>query len=108
MNPFLALLTCLFAAPPTNQSTFNEWTVGAVYYSALIISEVFGNTNTSRIIDLFGNGGNQFTPQYAIYENDNLARVALFNYVTDPSGASDYVATIAVAGGAVPASVRVK
>ncbi|KAF8651053.1 hypothetical protein AX16_004916 [Volvariella volvacea WC 439] len=97
-----------FTSPPTNQSAFNQWTVGAVYYSALVISEVFGPTNTSRIIDLLGNDANPLTPQYAIYENDRLARVALFNYITDPSGANDYVATITVEGGQVPAEVRVK
>lgn len=82
--------------------------MGAVYYSALIISEVFGNTNNSRILDLLGNNANRFTPQYAIYDNDVLSRVALFNYVTDPSGQSDYVASIVVQGGTVPASVAVK
>jgi hypothetical protein len=50
-----------------------------------------------------------FAPrQYAVYENGALARVALFNYITDPSGASDYKATISVSGGSVPASVQVK
>lgn len=95
-------------APPTNQSAFNQWTAGAIYYSVMIIAEALGNTNTSQIIDLLGNNGNEFTPQYAIYENGALARVALFNYVTDPSGNSDYVATIHVEGGQVPAQARVK
>ncbi|KAJ7266877.1 glycoside hydrolase superfamily [Mycena haematopus] len=53
----------------------------AVYYSALISAEVFGKTNTSQIMDLHGNGNNIYTPQYAIYENGAIARVALFNYV---------------------------
>jgi hypothetical protein len=34
----------------------------AVYYSALISSEVFGKTNTSQIIDLLGNDANIYTP----------------------------------------------
>ncbi|KAJ7064929.1 glycoside hydrolase family 79 protein [Mycena amicta] len=97
-----------FTAPPTNQSKFYEWTIGAVYYSALISSEVFGKTNTSRIIDLLGNDANIYTPQYAIYENNALARVALFNYITDSTGASDYTATLTVSGGTVPSSVQVK
>ncbi|KAF7316354.1 hypothetical protein MIND_00154200 [Mycena indigotica] len=46
--------------------------------------------------------------QYAIYENGALARVALFNYITDPTGASDYTATISISGGTVPSSVKVK
>ncbi|KAJ7037927.1 glycoside hydrolase family 79 protein [Mycena alexandri] len=97
-----------FTAPPTNVSRFFEWTIGAVYYSALISAEVFGSTNTSQIIDLHGNDGSIYTPQYAIYENGALARVALFNYMTDPSGKNDYTATLTVAGGTVPSSVQVK
>ncbi|KAF7360487.1 hypothetical protein MVEN_00779400 [Mycena venus] len=97
-----------FTAPPTNVSKYYEWTVGAVYYSALISAEVFGKTNTSQIIDLHGNDGNIYTPQYAIYENGAVARVALFNYITDPTGASNYTATISIAGGTVPSSVQVK
>ncbi|KAJ7691770.1 glycoside hydrolase family 79 protein [Mycena rosella] len=97
-----------FTAPPTNVSKYYEWTVGAVYYSALISAEVFGKTNTSQIVDLLGNDANIYTPQYAVYENGALARVALFNYITDPSGASDYTATITVSGGNAPASVQVK
>ncbi|KAK7044575.1 glycoside hydrolase superfamily [Favolaschia claudopus] len=97
-----------FTPPPTNQSKYYEWTVGAVYYSALISAEVFGKTNTSQIIDLHGNEDNIFTPQYAVYEDGAIARVALFNYVTDPSSASQYTTTITVAGGTVPSSVQVK
>ncbi|KAF8651054.1 hypothetical protein AX16_004917 [Volvariella volvacea WC 439] len=97
-----------FTAPPTNTTRYNQWTVGAVYYSALVISEVFGPSNTSQIVDLMGNDGNPLTPQYAIYEHDRLARVALFNYIDDPSGANDYVATITVENGQVPSEVRVK
>ncbi|KAF7302721.1 hypothetical protein HMN09_00907000 [Mycena chlorophos] len=97
-----------FTAPPTNQSMLFEWTIGAVYYSALVAAEVFGKTNTSRIIDLLGNDADIYTPQYAIYENGALARIALFNYVTDPTGATDYTATITVNGGTVPSSVTVK
>ncbi|KAJ7185481.1 glycoside hydrolase family 79 protein [Mycena filopes] len=97
-----------FTAPPTNVSKYYEWTIGAVYYSALISSEVFGSTNTSQIIDLHGNDGSVFTPQYAIYEHGALARVALFNYMTDPSGANDYTATLTTVGGTMPSSVQVK
>ncbi len=59
-------------------------------------------------MDLGGNGGSIYTPQYSIYENGNLAKVALFNYITDASGASDYTATITIDGGTVPAQVYVK
>ncbi|KAJ6514298.1 glycoside hydrolase family 79 protein [Mycena vitilis] len=97
-----------FTAAPTNVSRYYDWTVGAPYYAAVVTAEIFGKTNTSQILDLLGNDGNDMTPQYAIYENGALARVALFNYMTDPTGANDYKATISVTGGAVPASVQVK
>ncbi|KAJ7493696.1 hypothetical protein FB451DRAFT_1360450 [Mycena latifolia] len=97
-----------FTAPPTNESAFYDWTIGATYYAALIVAEVLGKTNTSQLLDLQGNDGNIFTPQYAVYENGNIAKVALFNFVTDPSGTSDYTATITLNGGTVPSSVRVK
>ena len=95
-------------APPTNQTNFNQWTVGAVYYSALILAEVFGKSNTSRIVDLWGNAGNVYTPSYAIYEEGFLSKVALFNYVDDDSGASDLIVAISIPGAGVPLSVKVK
>ncbi|KAF9458514.1 glycoside hydrolase family 79 protein [Collybia nuda] len=95
-----------FTAPPTNQTAFNQWTVGAVYYSVLIVAEAFGMSNTSQIVDTSNNG--IFTPSYAIYDGGILSKVALFNFNDDPSGASDIVATVTVAGGTVPASVKVK
>ncbi|CAL1698444.1 unnamed protein product [Somion occarium] len=101
-------------APPTGLSAFHEWTIGPLMYSILVVSEALGSTNNSRVIDLFTNDGNVFTPGYAIYENDQLARVLLINYMTDASGANDYTATISVGGGdtgtpnAVPAQVKVK
>ncbi len=53
-------------------------------------------------------GGNIYTPAYAIYENGVSMRVALFNYITDPSGASQYTVSISVKDGAVPGEVKVK
>ncbi|KAJ7123527.1 hypothetical protein C8R44DRAFT_783972 [Mycena epipterygia] len=104
-----------FTSPPTNQSTFHQWTVGPIYYSALAAAEVFGPTNTTQILDLAANGANEFTPAYGVYENGQPVRVALFNYVTDASGGSDVTAVISVAGtgsttggGATPSSVKVK
>lgn len=95
-------------APPTNQSAFDQWTVGAVYFSAMIMAEAFGKTNTSQIIDMMGNNGDIHTPQYAIFENGILAKVALFNFMTDPTHASDYTAVLHLNGGQVPAQVHVK
>lgn len=39
-----------------------------------------------------------FTPAYAVYENNAPTKVALFNYVTDDTGASDVNAVISVGG----------
>ncbi|TFK33314.1 glycoside hydrolase family 79 protein [Crucibulum laeve] len=97
-----------FTAPPTNQTSFNEWTIGAIYYSALVAAEVFGKTNTSRIIDIAANEDSIFTPAYAIYEEGTFSKMALFNYIDDPSGASDLTVSISVPNAGVPGSVRVK
>ena len=80
----------------------------------MVVAEALGTSNTSRVKDLFPNEGNELTPAYSIYENGNLARMVLINFMTDPSGAHDYVATINVGGqqfgeaNAVPAQVKVK
>ncbi|OCH87689.1 glycoside hydrolase family 79 protein [Obba rivulosa] len=97
-----------FTPPPTNQSTYHQWTIGPIFYSVMAVAEALGPTNTAQIIDLFASNNSDQTPGYAIYENGSLARVALFNYMTDPSGANDYVATISMADAAVPAQVQVK
>jgi hypothetical protein len=78
------------------------------------MAETLGPTNTAQVIDLLPNNGNEFTPAYAIYENGKMARMALFNYMTDPSSANDYTATISLGGAAMgeqnetPAQVQVK
>ncbi|KAF9484215.1 glycoside hydrolase family 79 protein [Pholiota conissans] len=98
-----------FTPPPTNQSTFREWTVGPIYYSALVMAEAIGPSNTTQVLDLMANGNNIFSPAYAIYESGALARVMLFNYVTDPSGASDLNVDLTLPnGGTLPSSVQVK
>ncbi|KAI0631504.1 hypothetical protein C8Q77DRAFT_1159286 [Trametes polyzona] len=103
-----------FTAAPTNESSFHQWTIGPIYYSALVVAEALGSTNTSRVKDLLPNNGNEFTPAYSIYENDQLARMVLINFLDDPTGAHDYVAMINVGGqqfgeaNAVPAQVKVK
>lgn len=97
-----------FTPPVTNQSTFNQWTIGPIYYSALFVAETLGSSNQSQVLDLGMNGGNEFTPGYAIYENGEPTRVALINFVSDPTGASDYTASISLAGGSTPAQVKVK
>ncbi|KAG8773967.1 hypothetical protein FRC12_002210 [Ceratobasidium sp. 428] len=87
-----------FTPPPTNLSKSFGWTTGAVYYSSLLVAEAFGQTGDSQIVDLTLNDNNPLTPGYAIYEGGNPARVVLFNYVDDPSGANDYTANIAIGG----------
>ncbi|KAI9454225.1 hypothetical protein BJY52DRAFT_765579 [Lactarius psammicola] len=100
-----------FTPPPTNQSTFHQWTVGPVYYSALVMAEAMGPHNTSQVVDLTSDIN---IPIYAIYENGAPTKVALFNFITDPTGASTYTATISIGGGstgqnnATPSQVQVK
>lgn len=89
-------------------SSFDQWTIGPVFYSAVILAEAFGSSGTSQIVDLQANGNNIYTPGYAIYEKGQLARLALFNYVTDPTGASTYTASVSFNGGSVPQQVSVK
>lgn len=98
-----------FTSPPSNQSLYNQWTVGGVYYAAIILAEALGTSNTSRVIDLNANGGNEYTPAYAIYENGALNKVAVFNYVDDQTGGSSLSITLAVQGGnGIGDSVKVK
>ncbi|KAJ7574780.1 glycoside hydrolase family 79 protein [Mycena floridula] len=97
-----------FTPSATNESSFHGWSIGPIYYSILVMAEAMGPTNASQIIDLKANNDNEFTPAYAIYENGAPARVALFNYIDDPSGASTYSATISINGGAPLSQVKVK
>lgn len=95
------------SAPPTNQIGFNQWTVGPIFYAALVIAEAFGKSNTSQIVDRWANEANPNTPVYAIYERGVLSKAALFNYIDDPSGNNALTVSLTVDGG-VPASVSVK
>ncbi|KAJ7181191.1 glycoside hydrolase family 79 protein [Mycena filopes] len=98
-----------FTAPPTNQSTFRQWSVGPLYYSALIMAEAMGPSNNTQVRhyddveDL-----SPSTPIYGIYENGTPVRVAIVNYLDDPTGAHDVHAVIAIAGATMPAAVKVK
>nr|GAT58634.1 predicted protein [Mycena chlorophos] len=95
-----------FTPPPTNQSMFRSWTVSPVYYSALVAAEVFGRSNRSQILDLQMNNGSIYTPGYAVYDNGTLSRLALFNFVSDPTGANDYTAAISVPAGVKQVQVK--
>ncbi|KIM41887.1 glycoside hydrolase family 79 protein [Hebeloma cylindrosporum] len=97
-----------FTPPSTNQSTFRKWTIGPIYYSALVMAEAIGPSNNTQVIDLAANNNNVFSPAYAIYESGNLMRVLLFNYVTDSSGASNLSIDLTLSGGQNPRQVQVK
>ncbi|KAJ7249910.1 glycoside hydrolase family 79 protein [Mycena rebaudengoi] len=97
-----------FTSPPTNQTTFHQWTIGPMYYAVLAMAEVLGPTNNSQVLDLPIPGSTEFTPMYGIYENGVPVRVAIFNYVDDPSGATDVHASISINGGTLPSAVKVK
>ena len=103
-----------FTAAPTNESAFRDWSVGPIFYSAVFVAEAMGQSNTTQLKDMFPNDGNDQTPAYAIFENGKFSKMAMINYMTDPSGANDYSATIYVGGSGwnepngVPASVKVK
>ncbi|KDR78253.1 hypothetical protein GALMADRAFT_119254 [Galerina marginata CBS 339.88] len=97
-----------FTPPPTNQSTFHQWTVGPIYYSALVMAEALGPTNTSQVMDLQANNNNNFSPAYGIWENGALARVVLINFVSDPSGASEINVALSLTDANMPDTVQVK
>lgn len=78
----------LFTPPPNNMSTFRQWTTSAPYYSALVMSEVM-QEDGSQVMDLLLGGNSTNTPGYAIYKNGQPTKLALFNYISDPSGAHD-------------------
>ena len=73
-----------------------------------------GKSNTTQIKDMGANGNNDQTPAWAVFENGKFSKMALVNFMTDPSGANDYTATIYVGGSGwnedngIPASVKVK
>ncbi|KAK0203721.1 hypothetical protein DFS33DRAFT_1431561 [Desarmillaria ectypa] len=92
--PFIA-----FYSSATNESAYYKWTFGPIYYSALIMAEILGASNTSQLLDIGANVGNIYTPGYAIYEQGTPVRLALFNFITDSSGSHDYYATFAIGAG---------
>ena len=87
---------------------------GPMYYATLAMTEIMGRNNQSQVLWLNVNEGNPSTPGYAIYENGTPMKVALFNFLNDPSGAHDLNVAIFIGGGGsgqpagTPPSVRVK
>lgn len=113
-NLRLGVVLMISTAPPTNLSSVNGWTVGPTFYSSLVIAEALGKTNTSRVLDLFSNSASTYTPGYAIYENDAIARLVLINFMSEQDGQGAYTTTVSVGGGdtgeanGTPAQVKVK
>ncbi|KAI0354194.1 hypothetical protein OH77DRAFT_1426226 [Trametes cingulata] len=103
-----------FTPPPTNLSVFDQWTVGPVMYSTLFMAEALGTTNSTRVVDLFANNGNEFTPAYAIYEEHALARIALVNFMNEQDGVGAYNVSLSIGGvqfgepNDTPAQIKVK
>jgi len=63
-------------------------------------------------MDMTGPAGlSDFTPAYAIYENGELSKAALFNYVDDVQGTqgnANLTVTLSLPNGGVPQTVKVK
>ncbi|KAJ3810183.1 glycoside hydrolase family 79 protein [Lentinula aff. lateritia] len=101
-------------APPTNQSSYREWTVGPVFYSSLVIAEALGPSNQSQVLEVGAENQSTYTPNYVIYENGQPVRMVLINFLSDSSGNSNYTANIAIGGGqtgqsnTTPSQVTVK
>ena len=85
-----------------------QWTTGSVYYPTLFVAEAFGRSGNARIVDLAADGSNIYHPAYAIYEGDTPARLVLFNYVSDASGASNLQVNVNLAGAQIADSVSVR
>jgi hypothetical protein len=107
-----------------------EWTTGSVYYSTLLVSELFGKSENSRIVDIthtssipvavttnYNEDGttydttqsdDMYHPSYLVYDGDTPSRVALFNFISDPSGASDTQVTLNFNNTAAPSTVSVR
>ncbi|EJF60214.1 hypothetical protein DICSQDRAFT_155951 [Dichomitus squalens LYAD-421 SS1] len=86
--------------------SYNSWTVGPVMYATLFVAEALGTSNTSRVVDLHANHGNE--TMHA------LARIAPVNFMNEQDGAGSYNVTISVGGDTVaeadatPPQVQVK
>lgn len=108
-----------FTPPPTNQSSYHQWTVGSVFYSSIFVAEALGSSGGAQLVDLTNTltspsdtttppATSIYTPAYAVYENGAPARLVVLNFVTDASGSSTIQFTFGLGGGSVPGSVQVK
>lgn len=119
-----------FTPPPSNMSRVYEWTTGSVYYSTLLVAELFGRGENSRVVDIshtssipvntetmYNEDGStydvtssddQFHPTYLVYDGETPVRAALFNFISDNTGASDAQVTLNFNGTAAPGEVYVR
>lgn len=102
------MLTAAFTPPPTTYSSLYQWTTGSVYYSTLVVAEIFGKSRNSRIVDLAADNANIYHPAYAVYEGDTPTRIVLFNFISDESGASNLDVTINLADNPIAGPVHVR
>ncbi|KAJ7897687.1 hypothetical protein B0H14DRAFT_344531 [Mycena olivaceomarginata] len=72
------------------------------------MAEAIGPSNNTQVFNYGVADLTSFTPIYGIYENGTPVRVAVFNYLDDPSGANTVHAVISIAGATMPSSVKVK
>lgn len=111
-------------------SRIYEWTTGSVYYSTLLVAELFGRSEDSRIVDIthtssipvntetitnedgstydVTSSDDQFHPTYLVYDGETPVRAALFNFVSDNTGASDAQVTLNFNNTAAPDQVWVR
>ncbi|CAE6486676.1 unnamed protein product [Rhizoctonia solani] len=98
-----------FTVPPGNQTSFQQWSVGSTFYAMLAISEAMGQSGNAQVADLnlgAGSANAMYTPGYTIVESGTPVKVALFNFISDATGASNYNALVTVPAG--QGQVRVK
>jgi hypothetical protein len=56
-------------------------------------------SNGSQVLDITASANlSDQSPAYIIYENGQPVRIAVINYVTDPTGANDVQFTFAIGG----------
>lgn len=101
-----ALYNPFTPANASESGPLGTWTIGPIYYSVLVLSEVFGSYNNTIIADL-----GFPTPQqvgYVAYEDNAPQRVVLINYSNDTSSFGTWNAGLSFATGTGPSSITVR
>ncbi|KAF8468023.1 hypothetical protein JB92DRAFT_3292213 [Gautieria morchelliformis] len=76
--------------PPRSLARKKQWTLRPMYPKPCQLLQPIPSYR------LCMSSNNIYTPGYATYENGTPTRVALFNFIRDPSGASNYTASISL------------